>query len=210
MLKILLADDHPAIRKGVKLILSAEFEEVEFGEAGDANEVFKKIKESNWDILIMDMNMPGRDGLEALKQLKEEKSQQVKTLIFSMHQEGPIALRALRLGAYGYLSKDAPDGELVKAIRVILSGKKYITPQIAELMANQLENPDDKAPNELLSDREYQTLLLFASGKTVSEIADELCLSVSTISTYRTRILEKMGMKNNAELVNYAIRNNLV
>ena len=127
-----------------------------------------------------------------------------------MHQEGPIALRALRLGAYGYLSKDAADGELVKAVRVILSGKKFITPQVAELMANQLENPNDKSPNELLSDREYQTLLRFASGKTVSEIADELCLSVSTISTYRTRILEKMGMKNNAELVNYAIRNNLV
>ena len=209
MLKILLADDHPAIRKGVKLILSAEFGEVDFGEASDANEVFKKIKEHDWDILIMDMNMPRRDGLEALKQLKEEKSP-LKTLIFSMHQEGPIALRALRLGAYGYLSKDAADGELVKAVRVILSGKKFITPQVAELMANQLENPNDKSPNELLSDREYQTLLHFASGKTVSEIADELCLSVSTISTYRTRILEKMGMKNNAELVNYAIRNNLV
>ncbi len=210
MLKILLADDHPAIRKGVKLMLSAEFQEVEFGEAGNANEVFAKIKESNWDLLIMDINMPGRNGLETLKQLKEDKTLQLKTLVFSMHEEGQMAVRALRLGAYGYLSKDAPDGELAKAVRLILSGKKYITPEVAEQMANQLGNPDEVAINELLSDREYQTLLLFAAGKTVSEIADELSLSVSTVSTYRTRILEKMGMKNNAELVNYAIRNNLV
>ena len=209
MLKILIADDHTAIRKGVKLILSTEFDEVEFGEASNVNEVFAKIKECNWDLLIMDMNMPGRDGLEGLKQLKESKSQ-LKTLIFSMHHETQMAVRALKLGAFGYLSKDAADGDLVKAVNVILSGKKYITPEVAELMVNQLGNPDSKPLNELLSDREYKTLLLFASGKNVSQIAEELFLSVSTVSTYRSRILEKMGMKNNAELVNFAIRNNLV
>jgi len=209
MIRVLIADDHPAIRKGVKLILQAEFTEIEFGEASDTSEVFKSIQQQKWDVLIMDMDMPGRNGLDALKQLKDEKAD-IKTLIFSMHPEGQIAVRALRAGAQGYLAKDAADGELAKAIRTILSGKKYITPGVAEQMANQLENPENKAPHELLSDREYQTLLLFASGKTVSQIAEELSLSIPTISTYRARILEKMGMKNNAELTRYALRNNLV
>ncbi len=209
MIRILIADDHPAIRKGVKLTLSSEFPDVEFGEASNANEVFKQVAATKWDVLIMDMDMPGRNGLDALKQLKDEKVE-IKALIFSMHPEGQIAVRALKSGAYGYLSKDAPEGELANAVRTILTGKKFITAGVAEQMAAQLENPGNKAPHELLSDREYQTLLLFASGKTVSQIADELSLSVPTISTYRARILEKMGMKNNAELTTYALRNNLV
>jgi len=209
MVSILIADDHPTIRKGVKLTLQSEFAEIEFGEASNANEVFKEIQQKKWDVLIMDMDMPGRNGLDALKQLKDEKAE-VRTLIFSMHPEGQIAVRALKAGAFGYLAKDAPEGELGKAVRSLLAGKKYITPAVAEQMAAQLENPFNKAPHELLSDREYQTLLLFASGKTVSQVADELSLSVPTISTYRARILEKMGMKNNAELTSYALRNNLV
>jgi len=209
MIRILIADDHPTIRKGVKLTLQTEFADIEFGEASNANEVFKEIQQKKWDVLIMDMDMPGRNGLDALKQLKDEKAD-VRTLIFSMHPEGQIAVRALKAGAYGYLAKDAPDGELGKAVRSLMNGKKYITPAVAEQMAAQLENPSNKAPHELLSDREYQTLLLFASGKTVSQVADELSLSVPTISTYRARILDKMGMKNNAELTSYALRNNLV
>jgi two-component system, NarL family, invasion response regulator UvrY len=209
MIKILIADDHPTIRKGVKLILSNEFSEAEFGEAININEVFKKIKENKWDLLIMDMDMPGRNGLDALKQLKDEK-QNIKTLIFSMHPEEQIAIRVLRAGAYGYLSKDAEDGELAKAVRTILAGKKFVTAQVAEQMAGQLEKPTDKAPHELLSDREYQTLLLIATGKTISNIAEELSLSVPTVSTYRARILEKMNLKNSAELTYYAINNHLI
>lgn len=209
MVKIIIADDHPAIRKGVRLILQAEYPGAEFGEASNAAEVFKFLREKKWDVLIMDMDMPGRNGLDALKQIKEDKID-IRTLIFSMHPEGQIAVRALKAGAHGYLGKDAPDGELARAVQTLLAGKKYITPEVAEQMASQLENPTDKAPHELLSDREYQTLLLFASGKTVSQIAEELSLSVPTISTYRARILEKMGMKNNAELTSYAIRNKLV
>ena len=207
--KILIADDHSAIRNGVKLILSNEFSNIEFGEAINAKEVFKKVKEKKWDILILDMDMPGRSGLEVLKQLKDEK-EDIRVLMFSMHPEEQVALRALKSGAFGYLSKDTADTELVIAVHQIMDGKKYITPAVAEMLASQLENPDNKAPHEFLSDREYQTLLLIASGKTISEIAEELSLSVPTVSTYRARILEKTGMKTSAELTRYAIRNNLV
>jgi len=209
MKKILIADDHPAIRKGVKLILEIEFSDVKFGEASNAAEVFRKIKEENWDILILDMDMPGRNGLEVLKQLKDEKTN-IPVLMFSMHPEEQIAVRALRSGASGYLTKDAADTELSIAVHLILAGRKYITPSIAEQLAEQIGNPLNKAPHELLSDREYETLLLFAKGNTISQIARELSLGISTVSTYRTRILEKMKMKNTAELVNYAIRNKLV
>lgn len=209
MTRILIADDHSAIRKGVRLMLQAEFPDAEFGEAANAAEVLKLAREQKWDVLIMDMDMPGRNGLDALRQLKDE-NLAIRTLIFSMHPEGQVAVRALKAGAYGFLSKDAADGELCRAIHMILAGKKFITANAAELMAAQLENPTNKAPHELLSDREYQTLLLFAAGKTVSQIAQELSLSVPTISTYRARILEKMAMKNNAELTSYALKNNLV
>ena len=209
MKKILLADDHPTIRNGVKLILSKEFSEAEFGEASSAIEVFKKLKEKNWDILILDMDMPGRNGLEVLKQIKDE-GMKIPVLMFSMHPEGQVAIRALKTGASGYLSKDSAGDELANAIRTVLSGRKYITPSLTEQLVTYIENPDNKPPHELLSDREYQTLLLMAKGKTTSEIAEELSLSVPTISTFRARILEKMKMKTNAELVSYAIRNNLV
>ncbi len=209
MKKILIADDHCAIRNGVKLILLNELEDVEFGEAVNASEVLKKMNEKTWDLIILDMDMPGRNGLEVLKQMKAEKCA-IPVLMFSMHQEAQFALRALKGGAKGYLCKDSAEEELVKAMQIIFSGKKYITPSVAELLASQLEYPDEKAPHELLSDREYQTLLLIAKGKAVSQIADELSLSVATISTFRARILEKMGMANNAELTHYAIKIDLV
>lgn len=209
MKRILICDDHPAIRKGVKLILSDEFSEVEFGEAENSADVLKKAKEKKWDILILDMDMPGRNGLEVIKQIKDEKLN-IPVLVFSMHPEGQVAIRVLKSGASGYLAKDVADTELVKAIRQIFSGRKYITPSLAEQLASQLENPSGKTPHELLSDREYQTLLLMAKGKTVSQISEELSLSVPTISTFRSRILEKMKMKTSAELISYAIRNNLV
>ena len=209
MSKILICDDHSAIRSGLKLILQQEFEGARFGEASNALEVLKRLSEDHWDLLILDVDMPGRNGLEVLKQIKDEKIN-VRVLIFSMHPEEQIAVRALKLGAYGYLAKASADTELIKAVEQILSGKKYITNSLAEQLAAQLENPSNKAPHEMLSEREYQTLLLIASGKTISEIAEELSLSVPTVSTYRARILEKTGMKTSAELTSYAVRNKLV
>lgn len=207
--RILIADDHSAIRSGVKHIINGEFNQIEFGEATTSAEVISKLRDENWDILILDIDMPGRNGLEILQQLKAERNK-LPVLVFSMHSEDQIALRALKWGASGYLSKDAADTELVDAIRRILSGRKYISPNLAELMALQLENPLDKPLHEQLSDREFQTLLLMASGKTVSQIALELSLSIATISTYRSRILAKMGMLNNAQLTRYALEKNLL
>ncbi|HEY4326209.1 MAG TPA: response regulator transcription factor [Mucilaginibacter sp.] len=207
--KILIADDHSAIRKGVKQICAGEFPGLQFGEATNYSEVFQRLKETEWDILILDIDLPGRSGLDILKQIRAEKLK-IPVLMFSFHSEDQIALRALKMGASGYLSKDAADAELVKAINKILNGKKYVSASLSEKFLEMMDDNTAKEPHELLSDREYQTLLLIASGKTVSEIADILCLSTPTISTYRARILEKMRLKNNAELTTYAITQKLV
>lgn len=206
---ILIADDHSAIRIGVKQICASEFPGMRFGEAVNYTEVFQQLKNGPWDILILDIDLPGRNGLDILKQIKAEKMR-IPVLMFSFHSEEQIAVRALKLGAAGYLSKDAADLELVKAVRRVIDGKKYVSPALSEKLLDLLDDTSDKDPHELLSDREYQTLLLIASGKTVSEIADSLCLSKPTVSTYRARILEKMRMKNNAELTTYAITQKLV
>jgi two-component system invasion response regulator UvrY len=207
--KILIADDHSAIRIGVKQICANEFPLMQFGEAVNYAEVFQKLKESDWDILILDIDLPGRNGLDILKQIKAEKIK-VPVLMFSFHNEEQIALRALKTGASGYLSKEAADMELIKAINKIMEGKKYVSLALSEKFLEMLDDNATKEPHELLSDREYQTLLLIASGKTVSEIADMLFLSTPTVSTYRARILEKMKLKNNAELTTYAISQKLV
>jgi DNA-binding NarL/FixJ family response regulator len=208
-LKILIADDHSAIRLGIRQICRTEFPLIDFGEAVNYAEVFFKLKEKDWDILVLDIDLPGRNGLDILKQVKLEKPN-LPVLMFSFHSEEQIALRAMKLGASGYLSKDAADDELIKAINRILSGKKYISAAHAELFLEMLDKDSVKEPHELLSEREYQTLLLIASGKTVSKIADMLCLSTPTISTYRARILEKMKLRNNAELTTYAISQKLL
>ena len=207
--KILIADDHSAIRIGVKQICAGEFPSVQFGEAVNYSEVFQKLKETNWDILILDIDLPGRNGLDILKQVKAEKYK-VPVLMFSFHGEELIALRALKMGASGYLSKDAADLELVKAINKIIDGKKYVSQSLSEKLLDMMDENSAREPHELLSDREYQTMILIASGKTVSEIADILFLSTPTISTYRARILQKMKLKNNAELTTYAISQKLV
>ena len=206
---ILIADDHSAIRIGVKHIFASEFPSLRFGEAVNYAEVFQQLKDGPWDILILDIDLPGRNGLDILKQLKTEK-EKTPVLMFSFHAEEQIAVRALKLGAAGYLSKDAADLELVKAVHRVIDGKKYVSPALSEKLLDLLDDTSDKDPHELLSDREYQTLLMIASGKTVSEIAVDLCLSKPTVSTYRARILEKMRMKNNAELTTYAITQKLV
>jgi len=207
--KILICDDHPAMRSGMKMILSNEYSDVEFGEASSAAEGLKQLSQKNWDLLILDMDMPGRNGLDVLNQMKSDGCK-TPVIIFSMHPEEIIALRCLKAGAYGYISKSSADTELLVAVRQVFIGKKYITPSLADLLVSQFENPENKPPHELLSDREYQVFILIAKGKTVSEIASELSLAAPTISTFRARILEKMNLRNNAELVNYAVKNGLV
>ena len=207
--KILIADDHSAIRIGVKQICTAEFPAVQLGEAVNYAEVFQKLKETDWDILILDIDLPGRNGLDILKDIKADKMK-IPVLMFSFHSEEQIAYRALKLGASGYLSKDAADAELVKAINQIFNGRKYVSQELSEKLLYMMDDSNAKEPHELLSDREYQTFLLIASGKTVTEIADELFLSKPTISTYRARILEKMRLKNNAEIMSYAVGQKLV
>jgi DNA-binding NarL/FixJ family response regulator len=207
--RILIADDHAAVRTGVKHVLKSEFPGMEFGEACNAPEVLGKVRSQKWNAIILDINLPGRNGLDILKQLKAEKIG-IPVLIFSVDNEALVAVRAFKAGAVGYLSKGASCTELVNAIQQLLSGKKYITPSVAELLVSHLENPENKAPHELLSDREYQTLLHIASGLTLSQIASRLSLGVSTISTYRARILKKTGLKNNARLTAYVLENKLV
>lgn len=207
--KILIADDHSAIRIGVRQICTSEFPTVVIGEATNYAEVFQRLASDDWDILILDIDLPGRSGLDILQQIRADKLK-IPVLIFSFHGEEQIALRALKLGASGYLSKDAADMELVKAINQIISGRKYVSQTLSEQLIYLLDSDTDKEPHELLSEREYQTMLLIASGKTVTEIAEVLSLSKATISTYRARILEKMKMKTNASLTNYAITQKLV
>jgi DNA-binding NarL/FixJ family response regulator len=209
MLRILIADDHPIVRKGLKQILSEESDMGVFGEAQNSQELLELVRKQDWDIVILDITMPGRGGIDVLKELKHERPK-LPVLMLSVHPEDQYAVRALKAHASGYMTKDSAPEELVKAIRKILRGGKYISSTLAEKLAFDLETETEKPLHETLSDREHQVLLMIASGKTVSEIAKELSLSVKTIDTYRARILEKMKMKTNAELTHYAIKNKLV
>jgi DNA-binding NarL/FixJ family response regulator len=209
MIKVLVADDHAIVRRGLIQILTEHADMAVVGEAQDAQELFAQARAQDWDIGILDVSMPGRGGLEVLKDLKSEFPTR-PVLILSVHPEDQYAVRALKAGAAGYLTKDSAPGELVTAIRKAMQGGKYVSPTLAEKLAFNLAPDPDRLPHETLSDREYQVLCAIASGKTVSEIADEMTLSVKTISTYRARILEKMQRKNNAELTHYAIQHKLV
>ena len=209
MLKILIADDHPIVRQGLKQILSEEPDMGTFGEAQNCQEVLELVRKQDWDIVVLDITMPGRGGLDVLKELKHEHPK-LPVLMLSVHSEDQYAVRALKAHASGYLTKDSAPEELLNAIRKILRGGKYVSPPLAEKLAFDLETETEKPLHETLSDREYQVMLMIASGKTVSQIAVELSLSVKTIDTYRTRILEKMKMKTNAELMHYVIKNKLV
>lgn len=209
MIKILIADDHAVVREGVKHILY-EFPDITIaGEANNGHEVLEKIGEKAYDLILLDIAMPGRDGLEILKDIKIQKPK-LPVLILSMFPEEQYALRALKSGASGYLTKESIPDELIKAIRKILQGGKYISASFSEKLLLSFDSDIERPIHETLSDREYQVMRLIASGKTLKDIADELALSVKTVSTYRSRILEKMGMKNNAELTHYAIKNLLV
>ena len=209
MIKILIADDHGIISKGIKHILSRTSDIEVTAEAITGQEALEKIWTSHFDLVILDISLPGRNGLEILKQIKSQKPK-LPVLILSMYPEEQYAVRVLRAGASGYLTKESDKNELVEAIRRIAEGKKYITPSLAEKLASELEPSNDKALHERLSDREYHILCLIAKGKSSNEIAEELALSVKTVSTHRARVLEKMGMKSNAELTYYAVQSKLV
>jgi len=209
MLRALIADDHAIVRRGLKEILAEEFDVAGFGEASTASQVLELIHKQNWDILVLDITMPGRSGLDVLKEVKHEHPQ-LPVLVLSIHPEDQFAIRTLKAGAAGYMTKENAPDELIKAIRKVLSGGKYVSPSLAEKLAAELATDGEKPPHEILSDREYQVMQMIASGKTVRVIAHELSLSVKTVSTYRARILEKMKMKNNAELIHYVLSNHLV
>ncbi len=209
MINILIADDHTIVRKGLKQILAETQDMVVTGEASNGFEVMEKVRSNHYDVLLLDISMPGKSGLDILKELKTEQPK-LPVLVLSMYPEEQYAVRVLRAGASGYLTKESAPDELVVAMRKVAQGKKYVSPSLAEKLAVELEADATKPAHEMLSDREYQVLCMIASGKTVGEIAEKLSLSAKTISTYRARILEKMNMKNNAELTHYAIQNKLV
>lgn len=209
MINVLIADDHPVVRQGIKQILAEDSEIGGLGEAKNSQEVLDQIRKSDWDVIILDITMPGRGGLDTLKEIKGERPR-LPVLILSIHPEDQYAVRALKAGAAGYLTKESAPDDLIKAIKKVHSGGKYISNSLAEKLALHLERDAQKQPHESLSDREYQVLCMIASGKKVKDIAENLSLSVKTISTYRARILEKMKMKSNADLIHYAIQNRLV
>jgi two-component system invasion response regulator UvrY len=209
MIKVIIADDHPVVRRGLKQILADELDITVVGEANNTQELLKLLCDQHCDVVVLDITMPGRDGLEALKELRHERPK-LPVLILSIHPEDQFGLRVLRAGAAGYMNKETAPDELVKAIRKVFVGGKYLSSTLAEKIAFDLDHDTTKAPHEILSDREYTVMCLLASGKTVGEVSRELSLSVKTISTHRARIMDKMKMKTNAELTHYAIKNRLV
>ena len=208
MLNILIVDDHAIVRAGLRQIISGSYSMAAVDEAADAVEALTKIRGKTYSMIVLDISMPGKSGLDVLKEIRDEHPK-LPVLMLSNYPEDQYAMRALRWGASGYLTKDSAPEELVAAIRTVAAGRKYISSNLAEKLSYNLDADIKKEPHEILSDREYQVLCMLASGKTMSEIADQLSLSVKTISTYRSRILEKMQLKNNGELTNYAIRNHL-
>lgn len=208
-IRVLIADDHSIVRQGLRQILSDTDDMVVTGEAGNGVAALGMLREGDFDVVLMDVSMPDRNGIDTLKLIKKEMPR-LPVLILSMHPEEHYAVRALKAGASGYLTKQSAPEQLVDAIRMVAGGKRYVSPLVAEELAKAITEDTDKPPHEKLSDREYQTLCMIASGKTLSQIAEELSLSVKTVSVYRARLLEKMKMKNNAELTHYGLKHGLV
>jgi DNA-binding NarL/FixJ family response regulator len=209
MLKVLVADDFPLFRRGVRDLVIEGFPGAKIGEAGNFHEMLELLRRKPWDVAVMDISMPGMNGLDALKQVKQE-FPDLPVLILSMHPEEQYAIRMFKAGADGYLTKSSAPEELVKAIKRVHGGGKYVSPSLGEALVFTVKPGAEKDLHELLSDREYQVLCLIGSGKTVGDIAGMMNLSVTTISTYRARLLEKMRMQTNAELTRYAIQQGLV
>lgn len=208
-IKIVIADDHAIVREGLKQILADTGDIIVAGEAENALEAVRLVRRGKCDVLLLDISMPDRSGIDVLKQLRKEYPGLV-VLMLTMHREDQYAIRSLKAGAAGFLNKQSAPAELVNAIRQVAGGKKYVSPTLAQELANQVDEDREVPLHETLSDREYQTLTMIASGKTVSDIAGELLLSVKTISMYRSRLLHKMKLRHNAELTHYAIKHHLV
>jgi two-component system, NarL family, invasion response regulator UvrY len=208
-IRVFIADDHAIVREGLKQILAEQRDIVVAGEAENGLDAIKLFRKSRCHVMLLDISMPDRNGIEVLKQIKQERPE-LAVLMLSMHREDQYAIRALKAGAAGYLTKQSAPRELVTAIRQVASGQKYVSATLAQALASQVGTDHEAPPHDALSDREFQTLTMIASGKTVSEIARELSLSVKTVSEYRARLLAKMNLKTSAELTHYAIRNQLV
>ncbi|WP_374257434.1 response regulator [Aquabacterium sp.] len=209
MIKVILCDDHALIRRGIRDTL-ADAEDIEVvGEAADYGELRTLMRDKSCDVLVLDINLPGRSGLDVLHVLKEEGST-LKVLVVSMYPEDQYAMRALKAGASGYLNKGSDAAQIVAAVKTVAQGKKYVTPEMAQMLVDNLTTPAQEDAHQKLSDRELQTLVMIASGKRLSDIAEQLLLSPKTVSVYRARVLEKLGLTNNSELTVYAIRNGLV
>jgi DNA-binding NarL/FixJ family response regulator len=209
MIKVLIADDHPIVRQGLRHILSDIPDMEVTGEAVNGQEAMDQIRAGGWDVLVLDITMPDRSGFDILKELKHEQPD-LPVLVLTIHAEDQLAVRVLKAGASGYLTKENAPAELVKAIRKVVSGGRYISPALAESLAFGLDANSDRPRHRALSDREFQVMQMMASGKTLAEIAEELSLSAKTVSTYRTRLLEKMDFKTNAEIIRYAFENGLI
>jgi len=209
LIRVIIADDHAIVREGLKQILADTKDIVVAGAAENGLDAVKLARSGEADVLLLDISMPDRSGIEVLKQIRKEYPA-IAVLMLSMHREDQYAIRSLKAGASGYLNKQSAPAELVNAIRQVASGRKYISTELAQELANQVGDDREIPAHETLSDREYQTLTMIASGKTVTDIANELVLSVKTISMYRSRLLQKMKLRHNAELTHYAIRNHLV
>ena len=208
-IRVLIADDHAIVRQGFKQIFSETEDLVVCGEADDGVDALQVARQNEWDVFLLDISMPNRNGIDTLKQLKRELPKQ-PVLILSMHPEEQYALRALKAGASGYLTKQSAPDQLVTAIRQVARGKKYVSPGVAQQLVEAIADDTEKLPHERITDREYQVLVLIAKGKPLTQIADELNLGVATVSTYRARLLEKMGLKSTAELIHYGLRHGLV
>lgn len=209
MIKIFIADDHAIVRKGLKQIISETPDMIVSEEADNGLEALDKISENNYDVILLDISMPGKNGLEILRLVKRKKPK-LPVLMLSVHPEEQYAIRSLRAGASGYLTKESAPDELIAAIRKISKGGKFVNASLAEKLISELEIYVEKPSHEMLSDREYQVMCMSAMGKTLKEIAQELSLSIQTVSTYRTRILEKMKMNSIAEVIRYAVKHELV
>lgn len=209
MIRILIADDHTVVRKGLTQILTEQFSPVQIEEVADAETLIKKVMGASWDVIITDLSMPGRSGLDALQQIKQLYPK-LPVLVLSIYPEEQYALRVLKAGAAGYLNKDMASEELVNAVQRVLAGRKYISPSVAEKLAVSLDKDASKMPHEYLSDREFDVLKLIASGNTVTQIAEILSLSSTTVSTYRARIMSKMNLKTNTSLTLYAMENKII